>query len=1147
MGNDRPESATEQRVNEVIAAYLEAERAGRAPQPNEVLARHPGLAEPLRAFFADRACFGRLVARLALGAADAVTPAPSPAPGTEPGTLARYVGDYELLKEIARGGMGVVFKARQLSLNRPVALKMILAGQLASADDVRRFRTEAEAAAGLDHPHIVPIYEVAEHDGQPYFSMKLIEGRSLAQQAPHFQKDQRAAARLVAAVARAVHHAHQRGLLHRDLKPANVLLDAHGEPHVTDFGLAKRVEGDGGLTRSGAIVGTPSYMAPEQAAARKQLTTAVDVYSLGAILYELLTGRPPFQADTPLDTVLQVLEWEPERPRQLNPSVSRDLETICLKCLAKEPARRYSSAEALADDLERWWAGEPIAARPAGQAERAWRWCRRNPVVASLMETVAVLLVLGSVVSTYFAVDARQQAQDARDERDRADQETQWVRAANLLARRHLYLAHIGLAYRAWQDGQVFRVRELLAPYDPKRQAEVADDLRGFEWYYLQHLCRGEVRHVSLQTRPKVFGLAGTLSRDGQSLVLEGKDTTLHVYDTATGREARALKGYRWRTEGMGLSADGRRLAVVGDDQEVKVWDAATGQELVTFRTAAKQALYHLGFSPDGRWLALASWDTTATVWDTVRGREVARLRGHNAAFLGLTFSADSRHLFTASVDGVKAWNTVGGETLGLEDKGEVPCLAFSPDGRRLAGGWMNHPAEVWDATTGQKLSSLAGQRGAGKALLFSPDGRHLASVDQDNLVTVWDADGRSLRTFKGPSESRPFDAAYHPDGSLLAAAGLDKGVRIWDVGTGKELRALDWNVGPGRHVTFCPRAEKLAALDEKGLLLVWVVQTGQELSRFQTVPGEEVRRMAFSPDGNQLALADEFGGIKLWQTATGKAVVSLRGHESVVYSLAFSPDGRRLASGGNDGTLRLWDLVTGEEILALRPHGGERVHCVAFSPDGQRLASAGEDWAVRILDARPPTPELFREREARGLVEFLFAHPLPRADVLDRLRTDKAIAEPVRQQALELAAPYQDEPERLRQAAWDLARQPCLPDDCYRLALRLAETVRRLGADDDGNDLTRLGVAQYRLGRYPEALASLTEDGGWTGIFPFVSRAFRALAQARLGHKEEAQAAFAEARNLMNGFTESQQKEARSLLRELGASLNQPAAAGKP
>jgi len=365
-------------LDSVIATYLKAAQAGVAPSQQELIARYPGFAKELAEFFADQERFQRL--------ADPVRAAMTGLPPA--GTKVRYFGDYELLEEIARGGMGVVYRARQVSLNRIVAVKMILAGQLASPQEVQRFHLEAEAAANLDHPHIVPIYEVGVYDDQHYFSMKLIDGGSLAGRP--LPLSGRQAAELMATVSRAVHHAHQRGILHRDLKPGNILIDGQGQPHVTDFGLAKSVEGDVRQTQTGAIVGTPSYMPPEQARSEKLLTTAVDVYSLGAILYELLTGRPPFRAATPLDTVLQVLEREPERPRTINPKLDQDLETICLKCLEKDPLRRYESAAALAADLEHWLAGKPILARPSGPARRVLKWVRRNPTLACLL----VVLVL---------------------------------------------------------------------------------------------------------------------------------------------------------------------------------------------------------------------------------------------------------------------------------------------------------------------------------------------------------------------------------------------------------------------------------------------------------------------------------------------------------------------------------------------------------------------------------------------------------------------------------------------------------------------------------------------------------------------------------------------------------------------------------
>jgi tRNA A-37 threonylcarbamoyl transferase component Bud32/outer membrane protein assembly factor BamB len=435
----------EQRVDRVIAAYLEAEQAGQAPDREELLQRHPELADELRSFFADRDQFRRLAepigngpragnevtqSHLVAGAsapAETVNLAPGSPAAAAAGTKVRYFGDYELLEEIARGGMGIVYKARQRSLNRTVALKMILAGQLASESEVQRFYQEARTAANLQHPNIVAIHEVGQHDGQHYFSMDYVEGQSLADMVRDAPLPASQAGRYVKVVAEAIQYAHDHGVLHRDLKPSNVLIDRFDQPRVTDFGLAKHVEAQPGasgspgssgfapaaaLTQSGAVIGTPSYMPPEQASgSRGALGPASDGYSLGAVLYELVTGRPPFRAATALDTLLQVLESEPAPPRLLNRGVNRDLETIILKCLSKEPTGRYASSRELANDLGSVLEGKPIKARRPGVGERALRWLRRqrrSVVLTAATAAVSVVVVVAAVFGWEWYVQWRQ-------------------------------------------------------------------------------------------------------------------------------------------------------------------------------------------------------------------------------------------------------------------------------------------------------------------------------------------------------------------------------------------------------------------------------------------------------------------------------------------------------------------------------------------------------------------------------------------------------------------------------------------------------------------------------------------------------------------------------------------------------------------
>jgi predicted Ser/Thr protein kinase/ribosomal protein S27E len=536
----------------------------------------------------------------------------------------RLVGDYRIERELARGGMGVVYQALQLGLNRPVALKMILAGAHASAADVQRFKIEAEAAARLDHPGIVPIYEIGEHQGQAFFSMAFVPGQSLAARIADGPLPPREAARLVVAVAEAVQYAHERGVIHRDLKPANILLDEHGHPKVSDFGLAKRLQDDSGLTATGQVMGTPSYMPPEQAGGKAEVGPLADVYALGATLYALTTGRPPFQAATAMDTLLQVLGQEPVSPRQLNPAIDRDLETIALKAMAKEPTRRFAGAKDLADDLHRWLGGQPIQARPVGPVERTWRWSRRHPLLALTDAALALALLAIAVVSIAFAVQRSRAADKIGQEQDRTKAALGQVEAERDAARTERDRAIRLAATLSLRQGQTLDAGDdpasgLLWLARALRQAPAAD-------VGLQHAIRANLaacrrRNVTLKavldsSHPVV---AVAFRPDGKAVLTGSRDGTARLWDAADAAPiGRALQHGNGVIIVVAFSPDGETILTGSADGTARRWSAADG-------TPIGQPFRHDGpvvavaFGPGGVTALTGSMDGTARLWPVPR------------------------------------------------------------------------------------------------------------------------------------------------------------------------------------------------------------------------------------------------------------------------------------------------------------------------------------------------------------------------------------------------------------------------------------------------------------------------------------------------------------------------------------------------
>jgi WD40 repeat protein/predicted Ser/Thr protein kinase len=882
---------------------------------------------------------------------------------------------YEVLKELGRGGMGVVYLARQKSLDRLVALKVILAGAHADEHELARFRAEAEAVARLQHPHIVQIYEVGEANGCPFLALEYLDGGSLNDKLRGTPLPAHEAAHLVETLARAVQAAHDKGIIHRDLKPANVLLTADGTPKVVDFGLAKRL--DASLqTQTGAILGTPDFMAPEQAEGKPVGPTA-DVHALGAILYEMLTGRPPFLADNVLDTLLRVRLEEAVPPSVLQPKTPRDLDTVCLKCLHKEPGKRYSTATALAEDLRRYLVGEPIRARPVGLWERSVKWARRRPAAAALLGVIVLaalsLAAAGLLADAALRASAERERQRAHD----AEANQRLAEQRERVTQRHLYAARLNLAQRLWQEGEVAAMLDVLRGLRPARPED--PDLRRFEYHYLWRL--------------------------GQ-------------------RRGAALPGHDRIVAAVAFSSDGRWLASLDGSGTVRVWETA-GRRAVFTRVVGPPVVggagHLLAFSPDGKLLAavdsalapkaepgpgpgLPPAPGAVRVWEVPGGRDVFTLRGHAGGVAGLAFSPDGTRLATvnegvlagpnlASRKGeVKVWDVTGGkELITLPGRGDV---AFSSDGRRLAALNADGRPQVWDLATHQEKFALPE---SARGIAFSPQGSWLATAGPE--VRVWDAaTGGLLRTL-GTHKTGSAIVAFSADGRLLASAGLTDGLLyVWDVATGRRLASLPGNPGllcglafspDGRHLAVAGGAQRAfggrsytyasasgqgnlgggggmfgnpslaapgAALVPPfpptlpglrdvgpGQLLLWDLEVSRESL---DVPGRTC--VAFDPQGDRIATARGVSPgadqVQILNARTGDEVATLPPLNGHVVRLAYSPDGRRLAAVSarlmGDGEIKVWRLPDGAAEWTLSGGDGTSTF-FAFSSDGRRLATA--------------------------------------------------------------------------------------------------------------------------------------------------------------------------------------------------------------
>jgi len=886
----------------------------------------------------------------------------------------------ELLEEVARGGMGVVYRARQISLNRIVAVKMLLSGRHAKPEFVVRFRREAEAAARLQHPNIVSIHEIGEFDGQPYFSMDYVSGRSLADVVREHALPAGRAARYVRTIATAIHYAHQRGVLHRDLKPGNVLIDEADQPRITDFGLAKQFQGEPESSTTESILGSPGYMPPEQAdPSRGRATVRSDVYSLGAILYHLITGCPPFKAESLEATLRLLLHEEPPAPRALNPSIPRDLETICLKCLEKRGDRRYASGLDLAEDLGCFLRGETIRARPAGAAERIWRWSRRQPALAAL----AVLLVVISAGSTWTAIH---------------------LRRLNEAARRSFYIADMNLALRDFEQGNVAQAQERLNRQIPARGET---DLRGFEWRYLWRQCGGGSASLP-RAGPGHTQIVGTLqfSPDDRQMAAFAWNHSLKVYDLGNLKEAYTMAhvtgfgGYASGSGSLIVTSNGDTTLVLNGESgiaqattntagEIAAWapeaqwmaTITTNGELYVSDLNSQAILFHLphvtvhrfdigysypvALSPNGHLLAIIERDARPEqpdrrirLWSLPDGQEQEAIPLDSRSRC-IAFSGDGNLLATGDGKGrAHVWSVGGPHRILLSFKAhdfQVLALAFSPDDRTLATGSSDRAKiRLWDLSTGELRQHIfAGQLDDVWSLAFSHDGKRLASGSRKAPIQIWNLEleptGEILESDLATHGYANF--VFSPDGRWMAAGCSNNTVKVWETAF---LRTPPRVLRDATYVVAFSEDSQSVLVSTSGGVPRWrkVDGSGQaDVPRYGG-PLDDIACVALPSDRQTAAIGLTNGTIEYRDIQSGQlAGPILRGHVGPVYSLAYDPKGRFLASGGADKWLKLWDRKTGALLGASEEHKGS-ICALAISPNGEFIASGCGAETIKLWRA---------------------------------------------------------------------------------------------------------------------------------------------------------------------------------------------------
>jgi WD40 repeat protein/serine/threonine protein kinase len=917
-------------------------------------------------------------------------PVTPPVPEDTPAESFPRIPGYEIERELGRGGMGVVYLARQTHLNRPVALKMILSGSLADPEQLVRFLSEGETIARLQHPNIVQIHEVGRCGGQPYFALEYVSGGTLAEASGRRPQPPAAAAELVECLARAVHFAHQHGIIHRDLKPANVLLQKHepkpgaagpqtfGLPKIADFGLAKSSQGQVTLTQSGVIMGTPGFMAPEQARGEAhRVGPPADIYALGAILFHLLTGRPPFQGETAVETLVQVVGDEAPAVRTFRADVPRDLGVICAKCLRKGPDQRYGSAEALAADLRRYSRGEPISARPVGDWERLWKWAKRRPDTAALIGALLFLVVLTAVGASVAAVHFHSLAGKNLNLAEEKETERAKAEQARLNVVRTLYHT------RAFQVGTAAPgtngLREAASFLDEWRGMALPEDPRGWEWAYLHTLTRQG--HTTLRGHV-VDALCVAWHPGGDVLASAGYDRSIFLWHPTTGRLLRSFPA-PWGVGGMAWNPRGDRLASTSTlELRVRIWNPETGEPVRDLPRLPK-LVRALAWHPRGDRIAAVSDDGSLVVWETETGRELWR-KQFVATLRGVTWNPSGTEVAVVGETTTSAhplaqiWNLESGQNKTLSGHSDsVRAVAWNSSGKTLATASLDGTTRVWDAETAALLQTFpdgTNEGNWGTGLAWNTDGTKLAVSSQDMNVAIWDVTrGVRARLLSGQNGTGMSGIAWSPSGNTIASAsaGWNGEVRVWHWQKEPDVTALPVGAPSGRRwfvLGWSADDRHVVVSHDPQSFHVWDCVQRREVANS---PGTACGSIV-SPDGRRFVGAGRDGRVVLRDVSSLAEVAQLGSVEMGAMSVTWSANSGRVAVLDRQAEPRddenlfatVWDLSGPRQLSRIKARG------VALSPDGSRVAVGG-GYKIEVHDAETGT-ELVSWRNPDGWNEFL-------------------------------------------------------------------------------------------------------------------------------------------------------------------------------